>query len=148
MMSKRQKVRQKEYRNTPEGKRRHCADSLRYYAGNLPEELERRHRHNQEVKLEVLTHYGPSGVLGCCWENCSVIDLDMLTLDHIKDDGARHVLPGRKHRLTGTPLYRWARKHKYPKTLQTLCANHQFKKKMLKYREDKLGRLGLPKEIK
>src|SRR5271166_4701219 len=45
--------------------------------------------HNLEVKAEVLTHYGWDGTLRCCWDGCSVNDVDMLTLDHTADDGAQ-----------------------------------------------------------
>src|SRR5271157_863346 len=39
-----------------------------------------------ELKESVLTFYGPRKNLGCCWEGCLVVDLDMLSLDHINDD--------------------------------------------------------------
>ena len=89
-----------------------------------------------ELKESVLTFYGPKKKLGCCWEGCSVVDLDMLTLDHIKDDGAVHILPGQSHRLSSTSLYAWARGNKYPEGFQTLCANHQIKKQILKLRSE------------
>src|ERR1700681_4953946 len=43
-----------------------------------------------KVKEEVLTHYGKNGRLQCCWENCEITDIDMLSLDHIENDGAEH----------------------------------------------------------
>lgn len=89
-----------------------------------------------ELKESVLTYYGPQSKLGCRWEECKVVDLDMLTLDHINDDGARHILPGYNQRLTGNALYRWAKMNTYPEGLQTLCANHQLKKQILKLRAE------------
>jgi hypothetical protein len=93
---------------------------------------ERKRTARLNTKLEVLTHYSHRGILGCCWEGCSVYDLDMLTLDHINDDGAKHILPGASERLTSYGLYRWAKSNGYPKEFQTLCANHQLKKQILK----------------
>ena len=85
----------------------------------------------KELKLEVLTHYGPNGLLGCCWEGCPVVDLDMLSLDHINDDGCKQ----RREDKTkmGTHLYRAAKKT-WPLDLQTLCMNHQFKKRAMRPR--------------
>lgn len=82
---------------------------------------------NQTLKVEVLTHYGRGGKLKCCASPCEVSDPDMLSLDHIKDDGAAH----RKVLGAGTRLYRWAKSHGFPEgILQTLCYNHQMKKEI------------------
>jgi hypothetical protein len=98
-------------------------------------------RWTDRTKLEALTHYGPGGKLGCCWEGCVVEDIDMLSLDHIKDDGNTHwQKTGAKY--GGGALYTWARKNGWPKVLQTLCFNHQFKKRMNKVRADRLKPLG------
>ncbi len=84
----------------------------------------------QRLKLEVLTRYSPDRKLGCSWKPCNISDMDMLTLDHIADDGHSHFGPdGRK--IVGEKLYRWAKKSGYPDSLQTLCANHQLKKAIL-----------------
>jgi hypothetical protein len=88
------------------------------------------------LKIEVLTHYGNAGALQCCWEGCSVVDIDMLTLDHVNNDGGKH-LANSGRRLSGTALYRWAKAHKYPTIFQTLCGGHQQKKATLKANEDR-----------
>ena len=93
------------------------------------------HQSWEPLKREVLTHYGPKGVLGCCWEGCMVVDLDMLSLDHIHDDGYKHCKEGSTVRLSGRALYYWARLNGYPTDLQTLCWNHQWKKRLEKIRE-------------
>jgi hypothetical protein len=95
-----------------------------YHAGHWAEVQAQ----NQELKREVLTHYGKGGKLQCCWADCTVDDLDVLSLDHIEDDGAEH----RKH--IGTRIYRWAKRHGFPPTLQTLCMNHQWKKELTRRR--------------
>ena len=84
---------------------------------------------NQELKNEVLTHYGKNGRLQCCWDGCDVSDVDVLSLDHINDDGAEH------HKHIGTRIYRWAKKSGFPPILQTLCMNHQWKKELTRRRK-------------
>lgn len=83
------------------------------------------------LKLEVLTYYGPDKHLGCCWSSCEIIDIDMLTIDHINNDGAED----RKKGLKGVPLYGKLKKLGYPEGYQTLCANHQLKKELLRKRK-------------
>jgi hypothetical protein len=83
-----------------------------------------------KIKIEVLTHYGPSNNLRCCWPDCKVTDTDILSLDHVADDGAID----RKVRGAGHKLYLRLRRDDYPSGFQTLCANHQTKKEMLRRR--------------
>jgi hypothetical protein len=82
-----------------------------------------------ERKCKVLTHYGPNQSLRCCWEGCTVEDIDMLSLDHINNDGNVH----RKSAgdAIGRGLYKWIIRNGYPAGFQTLCMNHQFKKAAL-----------------
>ena len=132
--------------------RKHCANGLcrtcyirnhmKTYVYPNPERRDKVHgvcsrRRNANLKLVALTHYGPNGILQCCWEGCTVIDVDMLTLDHVNDDGYKHRLPGNKNRIGGDKLYFWAIKNNFPPTLQTMCANHQLKKKIEKFRRDR-----------
>lgn len=95
-----------------------------------------KNRERERLKFEVLSHYSPNGVLGCCWEGCIVTDIDMLSLDHINDDGNTHLDKYGK-RMGGTFLYRWAKANGYPDFLQTLCMNHQQKKKVVKAKADR-----------
>lgn len=88
-----------------------------------------------EAKIMVLTHYGKDGRLQCCWPGCIETDVDVLTCDHIKDDGAEH----RKQvngLNGGLSLYRLLIREEYPKGFQTLCWNHQWKKQILKLRAE------------
>ena len=72
----------------------------------------------------------------CCWAGCSVHDIDMLTLDHLNDDGGKHLsTSGRK--LTGTALYTWAKAQNFPALFQTLCGGHQFKKAIIKRNKER-----------
>ena len=86
-------------------------------------------KQHKAAKGAALTHYGKGGKLLCQWPWCKVSDLDMLTLDHIKDDGAKH----RKDLgCYGGKIYEWLRAHGFPPELelQTLCWNHQWKKRI------------------
>lgn len=79
---------------------------------------------NKERKRLVLTHYGPNGHLGCCWTECQVVDIDMLSLDHINGGGTEH----RKKAVGG--VYRDVVRRDFPTGFQTLCYNHQMKKEI------------------
>ena len=98
---------------------------------NPERENQRRIKNQAKYKREVLTHYGPNGILGCCWESCSVVDIDTLSLDHLKDDGATH---RKATGCAGSSMYCWVRRNNFPPLFQTLCMNHQVKKKLLNYR--------------
>lgn len=85
-----------------------------------------------ELKIETLSHYGMDGKLQCCWDGCRVRDVDVLSLDHVNNDGTTH----RKETKTlgGSSFYRRLRKQGYPFGFQTLCMNHQFKKELMRKR--------------
>ena len=106
----------------------------------IPEHIAHIVHSTERCMLTALTHYGPGETLGCCWEGCTVIDPDMLSIDHIDDSGAKHILPGTKKRLSGSRMYSWLKTQGYPEGFQTLCMNHQAKKHNLKNRlERRLG---------
>lgn len=87
---------------------------------------------NLALKIKVLTYYGKGKKLICCWDGCYISDVDCLTLDHIKDDGKEHRESGYKGGVNG--LGQLA-KLGYPEGFQTLCANHQLKKEILRRRK-------------
>lgn len=86
---------------------------------------------NKQRKFKVLSHYGPNRHLGCCWDGCDVVDIDMLSLDHVNNDGAEHrkLLSGQRS-AAGTETYRWVERNGFPPGFQTLCFNHQMKKQL------------------
>jgi hypothetical protein len=80
-------------------------------------------------KLEVLTHYSPNHILKCSWEKCLISDIDMLSLDHMNNNGAED---RRKNAGgSGDALYRQVKREGFPEGFQTLCFNHQMKKERL-----------------
>lgn len=84
------------------------------------------------IKTETLTHYGKQGKLQCCWDGCEISDIDMLTLDHIENDGAKHRKEYTKSgRGGGAFLYNSLIRLGFPEGFQTLCANHNLKKHIM-----------------
>lgn len=83
------------------------------------------------IKLEVLSRYGKNGMPVCCWPGCAVSDPDMLSLDHVNDDGAEH---RRETGLMGPTLYARLKRQGWPSGYQTLCGGHQLKKEVLRRR--------------
>jgi hypothetical protein len=88
---------------------------------------------NLRIKIEVLAHYGPDGHLRCSWPDCLVTDVDMLSLDHINNDGAADRRNANER--GGSNTYWRVRKAGFPEGFQTLCCNHQRKKENLRRRE-------------
>jgi hypothetical protein len=113
-----------------------------YYSSN-PDRVKvwqansQKHRDEErdQLKLETLSHYGRDGKAQCCWEGCTEKDIDVLTLDHLYNDGKAH----RKAEKVsgGSSLYRRLRKQGMPSGFQTLCMNHQFKKELMRKRTEK-----------
>jgi len=116
---------------------KHRQRQKRYYQANREAETTKQERYRLRLKTETLTYYGKGGKLQCCWPGCNEVDLDVLTLDHVNDDGGR----GRRSREhgSGTKFYRWLRDQNYPDGFQTLCGSHQLKKEILKQRRAAQG---------
>lgn len=83
---------------------------------------------NRATKYEVLSHYSTLNDPQCVWPDCDVIDLDMLSLDHVNNDGAKD---RKKAGNSGISLYRKLRLAGFPSGYQTLCHNHQWKKQLV-----------------
>lgn len=89
---------------------------------------------NLRLKIEVLAHYGPDRHLQCAWPDCAVTDVDMLSLDHVNNDGSQD-RRDKKRGPGGINTYWRVRSEGYPAGFQTLCHNHQMKKEILRRRE-------------
>ena len=93
----------------------------------MPPPIRRKYQniYNENLKIEVLTHYG-RGQLACV--QCGFDNIDALSIDHIYGNG-------RQHRRTigarrgGKRIYAWLRKRNFPDGFQTLCMNCQFIKR-------------------
>lgn len=77
------------------------------------------------LKREVFMHYS-GGVIKCT--ECNVSDIDILTLDHTNDDGAKH------RKEVGIRIYAWLKSIGYPAGFQVLCWNHNIKKELMRKR--------------
>lgn len=80
------------------------------------------------VKTSAINMYS-NGDASCKW--CKQADMDMLCLDHIKNDGKNHrLVTGKK----GMYFYKYLRDHDYPIGLQVLCYNCNIKKERCRAR--------------
>ena len=69
----------------------------------------------------------------CSCGGCGIDDIDMLTIDHIAEDGAGH------RKLNGAVnIYSWLIKNKFPSGYQVLCMNHNLKKSLVYRRKNRL----------
>ena len=77
-----------------------------------------------QIKAEVLTYYG-NGKLACV--KCGFDDIRGLTIDHICGGGTKH-----KASLGSSNLYLWLKRNGFPKGYQTLCANCNLIKEIVR----------------
>lgn len=92
----------------------------------------RTRRRTLATRIRTLTYYGKSGKLLCCARGCRVSDIQMLTLDHINNNGKQERESTGK---LGWMFYEWLRSKGFPSGYQTLCANHQIKKEFERRRK-------------
>lgn len=114
------------YHNDPNGAEKTLR---RYYANTC---------YREETKILVFSHYGVDSKAKCCWKGCEIVDIDMLTLDHINDDGAKERRENHHH----SGFYGWLKlkNSNFPSGYQTLCWNHQWKKEILRRRRNRYGK--------
>lgn len=79
-----------------------------------------------KTKIHVIDYYG-----GKC-NICGIMEIDMLTIDHINDDGAAH----RKNSEAKT-IYNWLNKNNFPDGYQVLCYNCNCTKNYTKESKNK-----------
>ena len=97
---------------------------LNSYYRNKPAKLEQGKRYRDKRKLEAFSAYG--GKCSCCGEDNSIF----LTIDHVNEDGFKHLNPKGK-RYMGNQLYSWLRQNNYPVGFQVLCWNCNAAKHIL-----------------
>ncbi len=90
-------------------------------------------KQSERRKLRVLSHYGKGGKPQCRWRRCTVSDPDMLSIDHVENDGAAARKSG--YEGCGSGLYRKIEREGFPEGFQTLCHNHQWKKEILRRKQ-------------
>lgn len=82
------------------------------------------------LKELVLSHYGLFGKAVCV--RCGFSDIRALCLDHIEDNGAQHRRMIAYPTFAGTSFYRWIKKTGFPSGFQTLCANCNLIKEVVR----------------
>lgn len=111
-------------------KRGACKLCERIHNEETPLRKYKRHKRLIENKRQVLSHYSENDFPCCCWPDCVEFDLDVLTLDHINNDGYKD----RDGNKGASKLYARLIRECFPAGFQTLCANHQLKKEILRRR--------------
>lgn len=102
-----------------------------YDAGGAATKSETGIERRVRIKAQVMAHYG--GKCAVCAEE----RLELLTLDHINDDGAAHRKGIGKAGSTAT--YKWAIDNSFPPIFQPLCHNHNIKKERVRNRGTSSG---------
>ena len=77
----------------------------------------RNRKRSAKLKEEVISHYGGK----CSCPGCPVTDIDMLSMDHIHNNGTEHRT--KEDINCGTDTYRLLKKNNYPPGFQILCMN-------------------------
>lgn len=89
-----------------------------YYRSLYRKELNEKNRQNAaNAKRMVYDHYGR--VCACCGETGE----SFLTVDHVKNDGHKHLGRNGKYRLLGASLHSWIIRNSFPADFQILCFN-------------------------
>ena len=93
--------------------------------------------YHQKLKEKVILHYSPDHK--CQWkEGCEWTDSRVLSVDHINNNGAKHLREiklNTKGRGSGSRFYLWLIRNNFPNGFQILCMNHQWIKRANYYRE-------------
>jgi hypothetical protein len=106
-------------------------------ATHRPQIYKSRKRRTDEIRREVLGHYGVDGNPVCV--RCGYSIVDSLVIDHVNGGGNKH-----RHALglVGRSFYAWLKRTNYPPEYQTLCYNcnnlkiEENNERNSKYRED------------
>jgi len=91
-------------------------------------------KYRRNLKTQVLAHYSVKPYPICAnpfsLHKEEITDLDVLTIDHVKGNGAnqRREL-WKKYSFQGFEFYRWLKQHNFPEGYQVLCMNCQWKKR-------------------
>lgn len=108
-----------DHMSCPECNEKRKASALARYYANQQREQKRSRESARAARLRVLAHYG--GRCVCCGET----EPTFLAIDHINDDG--HLLA--RGERGGRFLY-WIIRNDFPNTLQLLCHNCNFAKRL------------------
>lgn len=102
---------------------------------NLERQRQYQRSRSRNLKFQVINHYS-NGNCECC--RCKISDIDVLTLDHIDNNGSTHremISNGRgKRNIGSTAMYRWIMSNGFPSGYSVLCFNCNVKKHLERIR--------------
>lgn len=87
---------------------------------------EKNRKWRNDVRVKVLKHYSFYNEIHCC--SCGVTNLDIMVLDHTRDDGNKH----RGEIGKNTNIYIWLNKNGLPEGFQVMCHNCNWFKHITK----------------
>jgi len=126
-------LQRREWDKTPKGvayRKRH-AKYMREYRKKHGKSIRKKQRdYYKKARLEALEYYG--GKPPKC-KKCGESRILCLSLDHIKNDGAKHrkeITEEYGYKLGGNQILMWLKKNNYPKGFQVLCYNCNIIKEM------------------
>lgn len=102
--------------------------SARYRQEHREEYRQHQRQKAREIKMEIFSHYS-WGTPQCA--RCKIKDMDVLTIDHIKGNGAEERKSLGWNGQSGH-FYRWLKRNDFPPHYQVLCYNCNMKKARLK----------------
>jgi len=106
-----------------------------YYQTHKKQHAVTNQENRDRTKFEVYSHY--SGGTPLC-AHCSITDIDILSIDHINNDGAKHRKLIGQVRTAGASIYYWLKRNGYPKGFQVLCYNCNMKKEIQRRKVERL----------
>ena len=118
-----EKINGPQYRWRKKNPEKYAAIKKRTYLKNKDKILSKHRVYRQNLRVEVLAHYGNK--CSCCKESRN----EFLAIDHINNDGKAHrLIAGR-----GAAFHIWIKKNNFPKDLQVLCHNCNLSKAFYGY---------------
>jgi len=96
----------------------------KHHALHLEEDNAKSRQRDQNIKILVLSHYSTENTPICA--RCGIVDIDVLAIDHIMNNGNSH----RRLLGIGAHLYGWLKRNNYPEGYQVLCMNCNWKKRI------------------
>jgi hypothetical protein len=95
------------------------------------QDVAKRRKILQALKLAVLSWYSPDRKLGCSCPGCHIRALPLLTLDHEDGRGNEH-RDSQGRRITGATLYKMLKDAGFPPGYQAMCMSCNFAKRQNK----------------
>lgn len=110
-----------------------------YYLQNTEEIIERTSQYSKDnrnkcnawykiskenLKNKVFSHYCENAIIKC--RHCGKDNIDILTLDHINNNGNEHRKQLFNKHIGGYNFYQWVKKNNFPPDYQVLCHNCNF----------------------